>query len=99
MIGTVIEYGTMILADIGISSMGVTVMNKITPANAKAFEKVCNAIACGAVTGVACEKANNYIHEYAESVRTLGKNIKIIRELKKEAKKEDKPEPEEEKAV
>ena len=89
MVGKILEYGTMLAADLGISAMGVTAMNMLTPANAKTAEQVCIFIGGTAITGVACNAANAYIKDYADNLRTLGKNIKEINSMKKQKKEEE----------
>lgn len=90
MIGTIAEFATVIVADVGISSMGATLMTALTPANAKTFEKVCILAGGTALTGVACNEANKYIHDYYENGKAVIKVLKD-RKAKKKEEKEEKP--------
>ena len=86
-IGTIAEFATIMVADVGISSMGATLMTALTPANAKTAEKVCVLIGGTALTGVACNEANKYIHDYFENGKAV---IKVLKD-RKAKKKEEKP--------
>lgn len=88
-IGTVAEFATIMVADVGISSMGATLMTALTPANAKTFEKVCILAGGTALTGVACNEANKYIHDYYENGKAV---IKVLKD-RKAKKKEEKEKP------
>ena len=88
-IGTVAEFATIMVADVGISSMGATLMTALTPANAKTFEKVCILAGGTALTGVACNEANKYIHDYFENGKAV---IKVLKD-RKAKKKEEKEKP------
>lgn len=89
-IGTIAEFATVIVADIGISSMGATLMTALTPENVKTAEKVCIFLGGTALTGVACNEANKYIHDYFDNGRAVIKVLKN-RKAKKKEEKEEKP--------
>lgn len=88
-IGTVAEFATIMVADVGISSMGATLMTALTPENVKTAEKVCIFLGGTALTGVACNEANKYIHDYFENGKAV---IKVLKD-RKAKKKEEKEKP------
>ena len=89
-IGTIAEFATVIVADIGISSMGATLMTALTPENVKTAEKVCIFLGGTELPGVACNEANKYIHDYFDNGRAVIKVLKN-RKAKKKEEKEEKP--------
>lgn len=93
MIGRVIETGTVILADLGITSMSTAAMMKLIPETAKAAEKACCFLGAAAINGVACEYANDYIHKYFGNCRAIingvKEGVKLANEIKNNSNTKD----------
>lgn len=83
MVEQVVVTGIEVLADVGIGYMVGTIARAMTPENANALTKTCICLGGMALGGAASVAANDYIEDYANTVKTAVTNIKLSRKVKK----------------
>ena len=91
MVGQIIVIGTEMVADFGVGIMAGTLARACTPENASTAVKVCTTVGGMALGGAASAVVNDYIEDYAETIKEIVEKTKEKRAERKERKQKEKP--------
>lgn len=87
MVGKVIVKGVLgIMSSIGAGDIVANVCKLVTPENVKGIRKVCYVLGTAALSGVAADKAYDYIDETVDKICEIGSSSKrIVNEVRRGA--------------
>ena len=88
MVEQAVIFGIEMMADIGIGAMAGTIARACTPENASKAVKACMMVGGIAAGGWVANGANQYIEDYAATLKAAGMVLKEKRAAKKAMKKE-----------